>query len=281
MATDFGPVPASQVKKESSRIFDALGEGRRVLISRYGKVIAAIDPVTHPLYEHVLAAYAMPGFADTHELTATDISQDGPAERIRAAEDGIPSLVTKNQKAYGMLQRFDGDGESMAAASDPDVREELLARFEQGHPDATPAEFAAEVERLAAAAPSAVAAPALGGAARVDLVHPTAVDGDELQAWVEGMEIRGYAYEQRGDFVAARQVFDLAIERVGDTTDDRIRPRIRTLMLKSARYHAMAGDAETALKLAEAVTTELDPASRRSFSGSKFAPAWRARLGHS
>lgn len=287
MATYFGPIPASQVKKESTRIFDALEQGRRVLISRYGKVVAAIDPASRQRHEHLLAAYAAPGFDTVRELTATEISQDGPAERIRDAENGSAALVTKNHKVYGLLQRFD-DASGDGTGTDPDVQEQLLARFEKEHPHATPAEFAAEAERVSElmAEPSPARAPQ--SELRFDIIRPQVdvvfVDAEEddtdLRSWLEAMAIRGYAHEQSGDLVAARNTFDLAIRRVRDTTDITLRRPLRQMMLRSALLHARDGDTKTALKLTEMVTAELDPASRRASTGPTARPARPAKPRH-
>src|SRR5690349_9279210 len=104
---DFGPVPVSQMKSESKRIFDALDAGRRVLISRHGQVVAAIDPPRLAQHEHTLAMFAIADPSGLRELSATTISQQSPALFVREAEQGTPSYVTRDHKVHGVLRRFD------------------------------------------------------------------------------------------------------------------------------------------------------------------------------
>ncbi|MEI2777157.1 MAG: hypothetical protein V9G19_14540 [Tetrasphaera sp.] len=145
---DFGPIPVSRLKGESGHIFAALGQGRRVLISRRGQVVAAIDPATVERYPEELARFALPGEQHMDELTASDLSQGSPSEAVRAAaEDGVSSYVTRNSKVYGVLS-----GLPVASPEDAagytywvDERERAMTSFEADHPDATAEQFAAFV----------------------------------------------------------------------------------------------------------------------------------------
>ena len=60
-STDYGPVAQfSRVKAESGAIFDALARGRRVLIAKHDRVVAAIDPAT-AVPRGLLFDYVTPG----------------------------------------------------------------------------------------------------------------------------------------------------------------------------------------------------------------------------
>lgn len=170
---DYGPVPVSQLKAETGRIFAALSADRRVLISRRGEVVAAIEPASVARFTRELAAFALPGDSPFAELTASDLSQGSPSESVRAAEAGSPAFVTRNNKVYGVLAALPqppltapGTYEAWLAG-----RERALAAFAAQHPDATPEEFA----DAAAAYPAFTAAESsMEAFARPDLPLPTA-----------------------------------------------------------------------------------------------------------
>ena len=233
-----------------------------MLISRYGKVVAVIEPASLSLDQGVLAAHAAPGLPAMPELTATEIGQDGPAERIRAAEAGAVTLVTKNQKVYGVMRPPSVEPE--AALTDPDLAERMLARFEHDHPQATAAELADESERLhEALSAEAALRPYLGSPVVESGPVPTEPRAADLRsadalAWAEAMTIQGLAHEPSGDLAAARTVYDTAIERLRGVGDERLRSRMHVMMLKAAQFHYLTGDSPTALRLAETVSEELD-----------------------
>ena len=106
--TDYGPVPVSRFKPESTEIFDALATGRRVLVSKHGRVVAVIDP-PHAVPQEFLAAYAVPGDRVFAELTASDINQGSPSSAVAEAVGGSPSFVTKDREVYGLLREITDD----------------------------------------------------------------------------------------------------------------------------------------------------------------------------
>src|SRR5690349_598439 len=111
--SDYGPVPVSRLKEESQRVFGALEAGRRVMVSRYGEVVAVLDPPDVQRDALFLAAYAVgAGFA-FGELTATELGQGSPSEYVRRAEIGDPSYLTRGGKVFGVLRRYE-------AGADPD-----------------------------------------------------------------------------------------------------------------------------------------------------------------
>lgn len=100
-AAEYGPVPISRLKEESSRVFSALEAGRRVLISRHGRVVASIEPADQAGHADLLAGFAVG--VDVGELTSTQISQGSPSAAVHEAEQGGNLLVTRNNKVYGVL----------------------------------------------------------------------------------------------------------------------------------------------------------------------------------
>ena len=96
--TDYGPVPVSRIKAESGAIFDALAHGRRVLIAKHDRVVAAIDPAT-AVPRGLLVNYVTPGHPRLAELTATEVNQGSAVARRRRGEqraglrdEGQPSV---------------------------------------------------------------------------------------------------------------------------------------------------------------------------------------------
>jgi len=132
-------LPVSSLKNESRRVFDALTAGKTVYVSKHGKIRAAFRPY-EAIPEGVAAAYASPGAPSLHmpEVTARDLGQSVPSKAVSDAAEGLPSLITKDRRLYGML----------TAASAPRIdtapdREQAAARAEavrvylEQNPDAT------------------------------------------------------------------------------------------------------------------------------------------------
>lgn len=160
---DFGPIPVSRLKADAPQIFEALGQGRRVLVSRRGEVVAAIDP-PDAIDTQVLAEYALPGRRNLDELSASEINRGSPSRAVADAAKGLARYVTKDSRVYGMLRRV--TGEELAAelptpqeATDHRQRvEELL----QVNPAATAEEIVALTQDGGVSAPGD--APDLAGA---------------------------------------------------------------------------------------------------------------------
>lgn len=99
----FGPLPVSRMKPESSLMFDALAEGRPVLISRWGQVVAVIHP-SGALSDELLAGYVSGDLGELSELTAADINQRSPSRAVALALSGTPHYVTRDHRVYGLLR---------------------------------------------------------------------------------------------------------------------------------------------------------------------------------
>jgi antitoxin (DNA-binding transcriptional repressor) of toxin-antitoxin stability system len=146
--TDYGPVPVSRVKAESGAIFDALAHGRRVLIAKHDRVVAAIDPAT-AVPRDLLVDYATPGHTRLAELTATEINQGSPSRAVAAAST-TPAYVTKDNRVYGLLRQITADDLAAALPSPALIaeRERRIEKFLADHPEAGAEELASVGERL-------------------------------------------------------------------------------------------------------------------------------------
>jgi hypothetical protein len=132
----YGPVPVSRIKPEAKTIFEALAAGRPVHISRYGRVIAVIDPPAS-IPQELLAEYALGDHVGLPELTATEINQGAPAAAIFAVAAHGPRYVTRERRVRGLLR---GATDSDLATSEPSdeqlaERERRLAEYVETHPE--------------------------------------------------------------------------------------------------------------------------------------------------
>ena len=132
----YGPVPVSRIKPEAKTIFKVLAAGRPVHISRYGQVVAVIDPPA-VIPQELLAEYALGDHVGLPELTATEINQGAPASAILDAVEHGPRYVTRDRRVRGLLRRVtDAD----LATPEPSYeqlaeRERRLAEYLEAHPD--------------------------------------------------------------------------------------------------------------------------------------------------
>jgi hypothetical protein len=132
----YGPIPVSRIKPEAKTIFEALAAGRPVHISRYGQVVAVIDPpATIP--RELLAEYALGDHVGFPELTATEINQGAPASAILAVAAQGPRYVTRKQRVRGLLRRVTDSDLATSEPSDEQLaeRERRLAMYLETHPD--------------------------------------------------------------------------------------------------------------------------------------------------
>lgn len=146
---DFGPLPVSQLKVEKDSVLDALKHGRRVLLSRHGDVVAAIEP---PAAEHadLLLHFVTPsptGGPSVPELTSTEIGQGSPSRVIRDAEQGTNVLITHRGKVYGVLT----SPPEPAPLDTVRYRQDAVDKFIESNPSATPEQLADFTESVVAA----------------------------------------------------------------------------------------------------------------------------------
>ncbi|KFF58935.1 hypothetical protein JF66_14945 [Cryobacterium sp. MLB-32] len=146
----------SRFKNEVHNVLAALGNQRRVLISRHGTVVASIEP---PAEQHARLLLDFATRPSTERqvavLTMTDIGHGSPSEAIRNAENGIQALLTYGGRVRGVLTSKP-EAEPLEAV---DERASALATYARTHPDATPHEFAEFADSLVANAEAPVPAP--------------------------------------------------------------------------------------------------------------------------
>jgi antitoxin (DNA-binding transcriptional repressor) of toxin-antitoxin stability system len=255
MPIDYGPVPVSRLKQESPRIFEALSADRRVLVSRHGKVVAAIDPASQQEHREQLAAFAVGAPYSLPEFTATDLGQGSPSEFVRKAEEGQSSLVTRDGKVFGVLTKPNG----FRPAVDPVAQERMLAAFEREHPEATPAEFAEAVAATAAATASATAT-SVGADATMLLEFDDVRFYSHLLS--DALVMRGIALERARQLNAAKVIFGTVIAHFGNEDDEWTKRRVVLSKVELARLFLLEGKAAEALSFTEqavgALTNEED-----------------------
>jgi hypothetical protein len=136
---DYGPVAVSRLRREIASVSIALDQKRRVLLSRHGQVVAAIEPPSSR-FDRLLLDYTTLSRDDrtVPVLTLTQIGRGAPGPFIKDAQDGISTLITSHGRVLGVLTKkpepLSSDG-----ASD---RLELMKEFAAKNRDASPAEFA-------------------------------------------------------------------------------------------------------------------------------------------
>ena len=126
----------SRIKPEAKTIFKVLAAGRPVHISRYGQVVAVIDPpATIP--QELLAEYALGDDLGLQELTASEINQGAPTSAILAVAEQGPRYVTRKRRVHGLLRRVTDADLATSEPSDELLaeRERLLAEYLETHPD--------------------------------------------------------------------------------------------------------------------------------------------------
>ena len=143
MAGEYGPVPISRLKDEVVRMSDALKQGRRVLISRQGRVVAQIEPASALRHADVLASFAVDAESAPRAISPTLLSQGAGSDAVHAAERGEVQLLTRNSKVLGVITNFLPSND-WATLMD---REEAMQEVEHAFPDATPEQFQSVVAR--------------------------------------------------------------------------------------------------------------------------------------
>lgn len=226
---DFGPVAVSRLKEELPQVLEALEQHRRVLVSRHGSVVAAIEPASTVAHGAQLASFAL-GSSEVRELSATQISQGSPAEAVSRAATGEPVLLTKRNKVYGVLGAPIAEDTLESA-----IRQEAeLVAFETTHPDATPEEFAA----MSAAVVDPRPAPS-GETAGADEVI------------VDAMLVKGQIQEVAKDLTGAEATFRSTIEKYRGHPDLRVRSKVAQTMVELAKVYSEEGRTEQALGLTD------------------------------
>lgn len=141
---DFGPVPVSRLKADAAGIYRALEQGRKVLVSRRGEVVAVVDPA-EAVPTKLLVEYVLPGRRHLGELTATEINQGSPSRAVANASHGVRSYFSKDHRVYGVLREVTADELAEELPSDEEVaaRQRRIDDYLRNHPQAGASELAA------------------------------------------------------------------------------------------------------------------------------------------
>jgi hypothetical protein len=96
-------LPVSVLKNRATVVFDALKDGKTVYVSNRGRVVAAFRPYAF-VPAGVAALHASP-YLNVSRVTARDMLRSVPSAAITDAAHGLPSIVEKNGRVYGILTR--------------------------------------------------------------------------------------------------------------------------------------------------------------------------------
>lgn len=141
-------VPVSRFKSEMPNVLTALEHQRRVLLSRHGNIVAAIEPPAEKHARLLLDFTTRTSLArEVPVLTMTDIGRGSPSASIRNAENGVQSLLTHRGIVRGVLTSRP-EAEPLEVV---DQRAAALSAFALTHPNATPEQFADFSDSLSAA----------------------------------------------------------------------------------------------------------------------------------
>lgn len=243
MAEDFGPVPVSRLKHEAASIFAALEEGRRVLISRSGNVVAAIEPASVERHAWQLANYAVSrSNAGFFELSATELGQGSPSRAVRAAQSGQTSLVTRNNKVFGVLSapRAESSLEDVMAS------ERVLAEFEQTYPESTPDEFASVAAKLDEAKTGN------------EVLVPQPTQAGTQEALIDALMVKASTLASAHNIEGAESTFLEVIKRFESYPGDQFQLGVARSMLALAKLYTQEDRADDALILVDQAVTRLE-----------------------
>lgn len=117
-----------------------------MLVSRQGQVVASIAPASAADLA-LLVQFAINGGTEEDTLSARAVNQGSPSAFVNRAAAGERLLVTRDNKALGVLQPYSADDEIDRLRA----REVALTEFERLHPEASQAEHVAFEDSLDAA----------------------------------------------------------------------------------------------------------------------------------
>jgi hypothetical protein len=139
MATEPGytVLPVSELKRHLTAIFDALEADKTVYIAKRGKIVAAFQPYT-AVPESVTAIHGSPILKDLPSITARQIGRESLSEAIIEAESGLPRVVEREGRIYGMLTS--AHAPALKTIPNPETvgaKAEALLDYQKSNPDAS------------------------------------------------------------------------------------------------------------------------------------------------
>lgn len=99
-----GPVPSSALKARSREVFAALADGRQVLISRYGHIVAIIEPILALGEGEFVAAQRAVAERRANVVNAQQINQAGIGQQLSQLDRGSSFIVARELQAAGVMR---------------------------------------------------------------------------------------------------------------------------------------------------------------------------------
>jgi hypothetical protein len=214
-------MPLSGLKKLHKELFDALRADKTVYVSKHGRVIAAFRPYAY-VPESVAAVYASPNL-ELPTITARDIQRTSLSKPIAAAAAGLPAVVEKDSRIYGMLTP--ATTPAPETVPDPDTvgaKAQAMMDFQERNPRASIAEVMAFADSLDSA--PAQPAPAAAWPLAADFATADGVSLD-IKGWREqGSDVEDVVEE-------LLDALERGIKAAGRTNGSSVRkpPKLRTL----------------------------------------------------
>lgn len=144
---EYTVLPVSAIKPQTNLIFESLEAGKTVFIAKHSRIVAAFRPVS-AIPDGVMALHGSP-YLNVSRVTATHLQKTAPSEEISRAVNGIPSLVEKKGRVFGILTA----ATAPQPTSPPDLeaisaKSERVRQFQIEHPDASIDEVMAFYDEL-------------------------------------------------------------------------------------------------------------------------------------
>lgn len=236
-------MPLSGLKKLNKELFEALLADKTVYVSKRGRVVAAFRPYTY-VPERVAAVYASPNL-DPPTITARDIQRTSLSKPIAAAAAGLPSVVEKDSRIYGMLTP--ATAPAPETIPDPDAvgaKAQAMLDFQERNPDAPIEEIMAFSDSLDLA--PAQSAPAAGWPMAADFGTPDGVSVD-INSWREqGSDVEDVVEE-------LLDVLEQGIKTAGRTNGSAVRrrPKLRRVTPPPVAENLAATSSRSFVRTAE------------------------------
>lgn len=259
MATESGytVMPLSALKKLHKELFEALRADKTVYVSKHGRIVAAFRPYGY-VPESVVAAYASPNL-ELPTLSARDIQRTSLSKPVAEAEAGLPAVVEKDSRIYGMLTP--ASAPPPEAVPDRDVvaaKAAAMLDFQQRNPNAS-------IEDVMAFAGSLDAAPAEQSAATTWPIATDFVAADGVAYDIEGWREKGSDVEDEveGILAALEQGVRAAARRKNGASLPSV-PKLRKPKARKVNGNAVTASSRAVVRTAEQLEAAGEPVDARA-----------------
>ena len=259
MATESGytVMPLSALKKLHKELFEALRADKTVYVSKHGRIVAAFRPYGY-VPESVAAVYASPNL-ELPTITARDIQRTSLSKPVAEAEAGLPAVIEKDSRIYGMLTP--AGTPPPAAVPDRDTvgaKASAMQDFQQHNPDAS-------IEEVMAFADSIDADPAEQTAATTWPITADFVTSDGVAYDIKGWRDKGSDVEDEveGILAALEQGIKTAARRTNGVSLPSV-PKLRKPKARSVTGNAAAASSRSVVRTAEQLEAAGEPVDARA-----------------